>query len=129
MSKMEQTESDIKTVLQDYQKIDADARCEEARIDALNSEIKALDDRVRGSVSLELERHRMRNLVDYQSTLIARAASRTELLAALHEDLLLLFIRRKQLRGSGMDLLMSVWLLRNCVDCKEKKVKEMKFIF
>ncbi|KAL6313775.1 hypothetical protein AAG906_010194 [Vitis piasezkii] len=106
---MEQTESDIKRVLQDYQKIGSGARCEEARIEVLNREIKVLEDRVRGSGSVELERHRMRNLLDYQSTLIARAASRTELLAALHEDLLLLFIRRKQLRGfdgaegSGVD--------------------------
>ncbi|KAJ9672496.1 hypothetical protein PVL29_025920 [Vitis rotundifolia] len=97
---MEQTESDIKRVLQDYQKIGSGARCEEARIEVLNREIKVLEDRVRGSGSVEVERHRMRNLLDYQSTLIARAASRTELLAALHEDLLLLFIRRKQLRGS-----------------------------
>ncbi|KAJ9670495.1 hypothetical protein PVL29_026803 [Vitis rotundifolia] len=67
---MEQTESDIKRVLQDYQKIGSSARCEE--------------DQVRGSGSVELERHRMQNLLDYQSTLIARAASRTE----------------KQLRGS-----------------------------
>lgn len=121
MSKMEQTESDIKTVLQDYHKIGSDARCEESRIDALNCEIKALEDRARGSVSVELDRHIMRNLLDYQSTLIARASSRTELLAALHEDLLLLFIRRKQLRGSGIDLLKSVWLLRNSFYCDEKK--------
>ncbi|XP_059591302.1 uncharacterized protein LOC100854735 isoform X6 [Vitis vinifera] len=106
---MEQTESDIKRVLQDYQKIGSGARCEEARIEVLNREIKVLEDRVRGSGSVELERHRMRNLLDYQSTLIARAVSRTELLAALYEDLLLLFIRRKQLRGfdgaegSGVD--------------------------
>ncbi|RVX14652.1 hypothetical protein CK203_012101 [Vitis vinifera] len=118
---MEQTESDIKRVLQDYQKIGSGARCEEARIEVLNREIKVLEDRVRGSGSVELERHRMRNLLDYQSTLIARAASRTELLAALHEDLLLLFIRRKQLRGFGMGLLKSVWLLKNIVNSEEKK--------
>ena len=118
---MEQTESDIKRVLQDYQKIGSGARCEEARIEVLNREIKVLEDRVRGSGSVELERHRMRNLLDYQSTLIARAASRTELLAALHEDLLLLFIRRKQLRGFGMGLLKSVWLLKNFVNSEEKK--------
>ncbi|XP_034679033.1 uncharacterized protein LOC117909206 isoform X9 [Vitis riparia] len=113
---MEQTESDIKRVLQDYQKIGSGARCEEARIEVLNREIKVLEDRVRGSGSVEWERHRMRNLLDYQSTLIARAASRTELLAALHEDLLLLFIRRKQLRGfdgaegSGVDAVPNVSL-------------------
>ncbi|KAJ9703288.1 hypothetical protein PVL29_004901 [Vitis rotundifolia] len=62
---MEQTKSNIKRVLQDYQKIGSGAHCEEARI----------EDWVQGSSSMELEHHRMQNLLDYQSTLIAKAAS------------------------------------------------------
>ncbi|KAK1274549.1 hypothetical protein QJS04_geneDACA007862 [Acorus gramineus] len=118
---MEQLESEIKKVLSDHHSISSSIRAEEAKIDALNAEIKLLDDRTRLSASdvtdaAALEGQRMRNLVGYQSTLVARAASRTELLRAIHEDLLLLFLRRKQLRqadsagGSGMDMVANVSL-------------------
>ncbi|KAL5972324.1 hypothetical protein ACLOJK_041577 [Asimina triloba] len=117
---MDQIESSIRRVLQDHHKISSSVRSEEAKIDALNKEVKELEDRIRdaasGDGSPELERQRMRNLLTYQSTLIARAASRTELLRALHEDLLALFLRRKQLRQcdgssrSGVDVVPNVSL-------------------
>ncbi|XP_058113035.1 uncharacterized protein LOC131256044 isoform X2 [Magnolia sinica] len=118
---MDQIESSILRVLQDHHKISSSLRSEETKIDGLNKEIKILEDRIRaplssGDDSGELERQRMQNLLTYQSTLIARAASRTKLLRALHEDLLVLFLRRKQLRqidgtgGSGVDVVRNVSL-------------------
>lgn len=110
---MEQIESEIRRVLQDHYRFSSTVRAEEAKIDALSKEIKALEDRIRASEAGDLERQRMQNLVSYQSTLIDRASSRTELLRALHEDLLLLFTRRKQLRqtgGSGADIILNVSL-------------------
>ncbi|KAF8409811.1 hypothetical protein HHK36_005890 [Tetracentron sinense] len=97
---MEHIESEIRRVLQDHQKISSNIRCEEAKIDELNKEMRRLEDRIRASESSESERERMQNLLSYQSTLIVRASSRTELLRVLHEDLVILFIRRKQLRQS-----------------------------
>nr|XP_019707610.1 uncharacterized protein LOC105049917 isoform X1 [Elaeis guineensis] len=108
---MEQIEAEIRRVLQDHYKFSSTVRTEEDKIDALGKEIKVLEDRIRTSEAGDLERQRMRNLLSYQSTLIERASSRTELLRALHEDLLLLFIRRKQLRqtgGSGADIILDV---------------------
>ncbi|XP_077214648.1 uncharacterized protein LOC143849496 isoform X2 [Tasmannia lanceolata] len=108
---MDQIESEIRRVLQDYHKISSNVRSEEAKIDVLNKEIKVLEDRIGVSESGDLEQQRMQNLLSYQSTLISRASSRTELLRALHQDLLFLFIRRKHLRqpdgtgGSGADVL------------------------
>ncbi|XP_017702421.3 uncharacterized protein LOC103724312 isoform X2 [Phoenix dactylifera] len=110
---MEQIESEIRRVLQDHYKFSSTVRTEEDKIDALGKEIKALEDRIRTSEAGDLERQRMQNLLSYQSTLIERASSRTELLRALHEDLLLLFIRRKQLRqtgDSGADIIPNVSL-------------------
>ncbi|KAL4185910.1 hypothetical protein AMTRI_Chr10g233200 [Amborella trichopoda] len=113
---MEQVETDINRVLQDHHKISSNVRSEEAKIDRLSREIKDLEERVRIGESSELDRQRMHNLLNYQSTLIMRASSRTQLLRALHEDLLVLFTRRKQLRqtdttgGSSVDAMPNVSL-------------------
>ncbi|XP_068638999.1 uncharacterized protein [Aristolochia californica] len=113
---MERIESEIRRVLQDHHKISSNVRSEEAKIDGLNKEIKLLEEGNRVSDADELDRQRMQNLLSYQSTLIARAASRTDLLRALHEDLLVLFLRRKQLRqadgvvGSGGDAMPNISL-------------------
>ncbi|CAA6661559.1 unnamed protein product [Spirodela intermedia] len=97
---MEQIESEIRRVLLDHQKICASVRSEEATIDSLSKEIGLIGDRGCESELGDLGRQRMHNLLSYQSTLIARAASRTELLRVLHDDLLVLFLRRKELRQS-----------------------------
>ncbi|XP_010252948.1 PREDICTED: uncharacterized protein LOC104594368 isoform X2 [Nelumbo nucifera] len=97
---MEQIESEIRRVLEDHHRISSNVRSEEAKIEELNKEIGLLEDRIRGSGLDELERQRLQNLLNYQATLIARAASRTEVIRALHDDLLGLFVRRKQLRQS-----------------------------
>ncbi|KAG9448799.1 hypothetical protein H6P81_008764 [Aristolochia fimbriata] len=113
---MDHVESEIRRVLQDHHKISSNVRGEEAKIDGLNKEIKLLEERILVSDSDEFDRQRMQNLLSYQSTLIARAASRTELLRALHEDLLFLFLRRKQLRqadgavGSSADVMPNISL-------------------
>lgn len=102
---MEQIESEIRRVMQDHHKISAGVRSEEAKIDALSKEISFLEGGLGDPDVGDLERQRMQNLLSYQSTLIARAASRTELLRALHDDLLLLFLRRKRLRQAGASAL------------------------
>ncbi|XP_078438957.1 uncharacterized protein LOC144709312 isoform X2 [Wolffia australiana] len=108
---MEQIEAEIAKVLLDHQRICSSARSEESVIDSLSREI--------GSIGVwgcetelgELARQRMCNLLSYQATLIARAASRTEILRVLHEDLRTLFLRRKELRqidilsGFGIDIM------------------------
>lgn len=99
---MEQIESEIRRVLLDHQKICASVRSEEATIDSLSKEIGLIGDRGSESELGDLGRQRMHNLLSYQSTLIARAASRTELLRVLHDDLLVLFLRRKELRQAGL---------------------------
>ena len=88
-------------MLLDHQRIFASVRNEEAIIDSLSKEIGSIGDRGNESELGELGRKRMHNLLSYQSTLISRAASRTEIFRVLHEDLLVLFSRRKELRQAG----------------------------
>ncbi|MQM01467.1 hypothetical protein Taro_034217 [Colocasia esculenta] len=110
---MEQIESEIRRVLQDHNKISASIRSEEARIDAVSKEIRSLDGVLGAPDVGALERQRMQNLLSYQSTLIERAASRTELLRALHDDLLLLFLRRKQLRQADYVAALGIEIVPN----------------
>ncbi|CAN6450491.1 unnamed protein product [Victoria cruziana] len=105
---MEQVEAEISRVLQDHQKLCANIRVEEAKIDSLNKDIKLCEERMRESVAGDLEKQRIQNLLSYQSTLILRASSQTQLIRALHEDLLVLFSRRKHLRQSGVTNLETV---------------------
>jgi predicted RNase H-like nuclease (RuvC/YqgF family) len=110
-------EEEIRSVQAENEKINAEIKAEETKIEALSKEIKAYEEQLKGlelrlkdsstEKNLEIERQkhlveqRLHNLINYESTLILRTASRAEVLRALDKDLVQLYVQRKELRHEG----------------------------
>lgn len=110
-------EAEIQSVHAENEKINAEIKAEESKIEALSKEIKAYEELLKGlelrlkdssiEKNLEIERQkhlveqRLHNLINYESALILRTASRAEVLRALDKDLVQLYVQRKELRHEG----------------------------
>lgn len=110
-------EEEIRSVQAENEKINAEIKAEETKIEALSKEIKAYEEQLKElelrlkdsstEKNLEIERQkhlveqRLHNLINYESTLILRTASRAEVLRALDKDLVQLYVQRKELRHEG----------------------------
>lgn len=110
-------EAEIRSVHAENEKINAEIKTEETKIEALSKEIKAYEQQLKGlelslkggsiekNLEIEKQKHlveqRLHNLINYESTLILRTASRAEVLRALDKDLVQLYVQRKELRHEG----------------------------
>lgn len=110
-------EAEIQSVQAENEKINAEIKAEESKIEALSKEIKAYEELLKGmelrlkdssiekNPEIERQKHlveqRLHNLINYESALILRTASRAEVLRALDKDLVQLYDQRKELRHEG----------------------------